>query len=299
MAELVGCLAMSHAPQLMLPPAQWHLLNNRAGESLPERPELLSLTIERKREQWDACMAAIDRLRGMLAEIRPDTIVIVGDDQHENFVDDAMPPFTVYMGEEVEGSVSLRYTKQAFTDNRTCYRVDVPLARRLVEDLMDAGFDPAYSKQTRYEGGLGHAFARPLKFLVPEADVAVVPVMINTYYPPVPSPKRCIQFGQALAEAIGRFPEPRRVALVGSGGLSHTRIREDLDAGFLRALRDSDLNHMAAMSPSDLVEGTSEIRNWIVVAAAAAGRRFELVHQVPLYRTATGVGCSMGFARWL
>jgi aromatic ring-opening dioxygenase catalytic subunit (LigB family) len=297
-AELVGCLAMSHAPQLMLPPEQWHLLNNRSGESLPERPELQSITLEQKREQWNACMAAIDRLRGGLAELRPDTVVIVGDDQHENFVDDGMPPFTVYMGDEVEGSVSLRYTKQSFTDNRTRYRVDVPLALHLVENLMETGFDPAYCKQTRYEGGIGHAFARPFKFLVPDANVAVVPVMMNTYYPPVPSAKRCIQFGQALAEVIQCFPEPRRVALVASGGLSHTKIREDLDASFLRALGDGDLGYMAAMSPADLVEGTSEIRNWIVVAAAAAGRKFELLHYAPLYRTVTGVGCAMGFARW-
>ena len=289
---------MSHAPQLMLPPDQWHLLNNRAAENLPEKPELQSLTMGWKQAEWDACMAAIGRLRDHLVELRPDTVVIVGDDQHENFIDDGMPPFTIFLGEEVEGSVSLRYTKQSPGENRTRYRVDVPLAKHLIEALMDAGFDPAYAKQTRYEGGIGHAFARPFKFLLPDAGAAVVPVMINTYYPPVPSPRRCIQFGQALAEAIRAYPEPRRVALVASGGLSHTRIREELDQAFLTALAAGDLASMAAMSPADLVEGTSEIRNWIVVAAAAAGTSFELVHHVPLYRTPTGVGCAMGFARW-
>ncbi len=38
MANLVGCMAMSHAPQLMLNPDYWHLLNTRAGEQLPEKP---------------------------------------------------------------------------------------------------------------------------------------------------------------------------------------------------------------------------------------------------------------------
>ncbi len=54
---------------------------------------------------------------------------------------------------------------------------------------------------------------------------------------------------------------------------------------------------MAAMRTSDLVEGTSEIRNWIVTAAAA-DRRGNLVDYFPLYRTTTGVGCAMGFAYW-
>ncbi|HLG70349.1 MAG TPA: hypothetical protein VK009_08000 [Chloroflexota bacterium] len=298
MAEIVGCLAMSHAPQLMLPPDQWHLLQNREAEHLPERPELASRTLELKREEWDGCHAAIQRLRGMLAELNADTVVMVGDDQRENFKEDGMPPFTIYMADEVEASTSMRVLKESFQDKRVCYRVDAALALSLVEQLMDEGFDPAYSCRTRFEGGLGHAFARPLRFLMPEARPAIVPVMVNTYYPPAPSPKRCVAFGQALAEAIGRFPSERRVAVVASGGLSHTKIREELDAGFIEAMRTGDLDYMAAMSPADLVEGTSEIRNWITVAAAAAGRTFELVHYVPLYRTTTGVGCAMGFARW-
>ena len=54
---------------------------------------------------------------------------------------------------------------------------------------------------------------------------------------------------------------------------------------------------MGAMPASALVEGTSEIRNWIV-AAAAADRGGTLVNYFPLYRTRTGVGCAMGFAYW-
>ncbi len=289
---------MSHAPQLMLPPAEWHRLNNRVKEQLPERPELLSRTLEQKQAEWDACMAAIGRLRGMLADLQADTVVMVGDDQHENFVEDGMPPFTFYIGDEAEASTALRYIGEEFTQKRTCYHIDTALGRWLVDDLMDHGFDPAYSCRTRFAGGLGHAFGRPFKFLVPDGGPSVLPIMVNTYYPPVPSPKRCVQFGLALAEGIGRFPENRRVAIVASGGLSHTKIREELDAGFLDALHNGDLGYMAAMSPNDLVEGTSEIRNWISVAAAAGTRRFELVHYVPLYRTTTGVGCAMGFARW-
>src|SRR5579859_5203632 len=115
---------MSHAPQLMLPPDQWELLNTRSWDPLPERADLQGLTLEQKREQWDACMTAVGRLRDTLAELRPDTVVVVGDDQHENFVDDGMPPFAVYFGEQAEASVSLRYLQQSPDDNRTCYRVD-------------------------------------------------------------------------------------------------------------------------------------------------------------------------------
>ncbi len=297
MANLVGCAAMSHAPQLMLNPDHWGLLNNRERDRLPDKPGLEKETLEVKWAKWNGCMTAIGRLRQKIEAFRPDVLVIVGDDQHENLIDDNMPPFTIYIGDEVEASVSLRYLKQPKSENRTRYRVDAELAAALVEGLMEAGFDPAYSKHTRYEGGLGHAFARVLKFLSPEAKHRVVPVMVNTYYSPAPSAARCAQFGRALASVARAFPGPERIVIVGSGGLSHTKIDEQLDDSFLQAIKQNDVAAMGALPASALVEGTSEIRNWIV-AAAAADSNGTLIDYFPLYRTATGVGCAMGFAYW-
>lgn len=297
MAELAGFLAMSHAPQLMLTPDQWGLLHTRSWDPLPVKPELENETAEMKWAKWKRCMGAIEQLRKRLEECSPDTVVVVGDDQHENLLDDNMPPFAVYIGKEVEASTSLRYLNQSRSENRTRYRVDDALAVSILEGLTEQGFDPAYSKETRFEGGLGHAFARVLKFLSPEARFAIVPIMVNTYYPPAPSPKRCIQFGRALAAAIPRFAERKRVVVVGSGGLSHTKIDERLDRAFIRALEKNDTEFLEAMDASALVEGTSEIRNWIITAAAA-DRPATVVEYAPLYRSATGVGCAMGFAAW-
>jgi len=297
MAEIVGSLAMSHAPQLMLNPDQWGLLNTRSWDPLPVRPELESETLEVKWTKWKRCMAAIDQLRKKIEALAPDTIVVVGDDQHENLVDDNMPPFTLFIGKEVEASTSLRYLNQPRTENRTRYKVDDALALSVLESLMEQGFDPSYSRKTRYDGGLGHAFARVLKFLSPDARYAILPVMVNTYYPPAPSAKRCAEFGKAMAAAIRGFPQSRRVIIVGSGGLSHTKIDEGLDAGLIQALTTNDQKFLRRMESSALVEGTSEIRNWIVTAAAA-DRPATMIDYQPLYRTPNGVGCAMGFASW-
>lgn len=288
---------MSHAPQLMLNPDFWHLLKNRQNENLPEKPALARETGEVKWAKWNGCMAAIAKLRDQVEKVSPDILMVIGDDQHENLVDDNMPPFTIFMGEEAEASTSLRYLHQPKSENRASYRVDSRLAKSLVDGLMDEEFDPAYSKRTRYDGGLGHAFARVLKFLSPQANYPVIPVMVNTYYPPAPSAKRCVAFGRALAKVLRRVPDDKRVMIVASGGLSHTTIDEDLDHGFIQALEQNDQSYMAAMRAEDLVEGTSEIRNWIVVAAAA-DRPGKVIDYFPLYRTATGIGCAMGFAYW-
>ncbi len=297
MANLVGCVAMSHAPQLMLDPSHWHLLNTRKGESLPDKPELAGETDEVKWTKWKGCMSAIEQLRDKVTALKPDVVIVVGDDQHENLVDDNMPPFTIFMGADAEASLSLRYLNQAKSDNRTKYDIDAKMAEALITGLMDHGFDPSYSKKTRYDGGLGHAFARVLKFLVPENNCRVIPVMVNTYYPPAPSAQRCLNFGQTLAKLIGEFPGNERVVIAASGGLSHTKIDEALDARFIKALETNDSAAMAAMPSAIFREGTSEILNWIAVAGAA-NRPGKMVDYYPLYRTQTGVGCAMGFAYW-
>ncbi len=168
MDGIIGCMAMSHAPQLMLKPDRWGLLNTRSGDFLPERPDLKNETMDVKWSKWSRCQAAIDILRLKLEELAPDVVILIGDDQHENILEDNTPPFTVFTGEEFEASVSLRYLNQPKSENRTRYKVNTDMAMAITNALMEMEFDPAYSNKTRYEGGMGHAFARVLKFLTPE-----------------------------------------------------------------------------------------------------------------------------------
>jgi hypothetical protein len=55
---------------------------------------------------------------------------------------------------------------------------------------------------------------------------------------------------------------------------------------------------LASIPRAKLNSGNSEIRNWIVVAGAAAGLRADWQEYVPLYRTPAGTGCGMAFAAW-
>ena len=79
------------------------------------------------------------------------------------------------------------------------------------------------------------------------------------------------------------------MVVVASGGLSHTLIDEALDHRVINALKANDLADLGALPSASLVAGTSEIRNWIVTAAAV-DRPATAVEYVPLYRVPTGVG---------
>jgi hypothetical protein len=66
---------------------------------------------------------------------------------------------------------------------------------------------------------LDHATFLPLHFLNPNMAVPIVPVILNTLTPPMPSAKRCFQFGEFLGRVLQQ--NAKRVALIATGGLSH------------------------------------------------------------------------------
>ena len=63
------------------------------------------------------------------------------------------------------------------------------------------------------------------------------------------------------------------------------------------ALAKYDTGHLGSMTADELINGTSEILNWIIVCGIA-GAGGSMVDYVPCYRKETGVGCAMGFAYW-
>ena len=127
----------------------------------------------------------------------------------------------------------------------------------------------------------------------------VVPVVLNTYYPPnQPSPRRCYRLGQAIREAIESYPENLRVGVVASGGLSHFTVDEALDREVIRALREKDAGALQGLPRARLNSGNSEIRNWICAGGALEHLDLRWVTYCPGYRTPAGTGTGLCFAQW-
>jgi Catalytic LigB subunit of aromatic ring-opening dioxygenase len=298
MAQLIGGMATSHAPQLLMPALKWSDLPTRTKGPFHPKPDIAAeLTDEVKVAYQARCNKALAALRDQLAAWKPDALIVAGDDQHENIQDDNQPPFLLYLAPETDATLHFNYLGIKSTDQMKRYKVSNEFGTALYDGLTDEGFDIAWSRKTREAYGLGHAFGRALDFLMPDRDIPIVPLMVNTYYPPAPSAKRCLDLGKALRRAIEKLPGKARIAVLGSGGLSHTVIDEALDAEFIKALETHDEKYYAAMPAEILVEGTSEIRNWIIVAGVM-GRGGKLIDYVPCYRQPNGVGCAMGFAVW-
>jgi 3-O-methylgallate 3,4-dioxygenase len=259
---------------------------------------------------------AMKRMREEIAKANLDALVIVGDDQHELFKDTHMPSIGIYYGESIRNAARANAKRFSWPEewyNRAQMRryedgadADYPchktLALGLIEGLVEREFDIAAVAGLGEAQSEGHAYSFVHRWYL-TGDGArmlpVVPIFLNTYNPPNPPlPKRCVRLGGALKELIEAFPGDLRVGVLASGGLSHFVVDEALDHLVIDSIKRKDLDLLARLDPRQLKAGSSEIRNWIVVASAATHLDLKWISYTPSYRTPAGTGIGLGFASW-
>jgi hypothetical protein len=293
-----------------------HLLKKDQTDPRLDYPNLLKrakpgleaeLTPEKFRQRDEACLNAVKDLGEALQKARADVVVVFGDDQQEQFHDDNMPMFAIYHGKTlpVVKDHGLRPSgwkdaeRNGWAETAPEYDTASDLAHHLILALTDAEFDITRCSKLRAEIGVGHAFSFLYRRILPGGKIPMVPIMVNTYYPPnQPTPKRCYAFGQAVRKAIDNWHSDKRVALMASGGLSHVVIDEEIDAMVIDGLKNKKPEVLYRLPRERLWGGTSEILNWVALAGAMEDRELQYFEYVTTYRSPAATGCGMGFAYW-
>jgi len=330
MAIVVSAIGASHSPMLPTNPRLWleradqdrhnpmlydhngrHTTYDHLEAEAGARyaPELEMALWERR---FAACGAALDQLAADVAAIGPEIAIVVGDDQGEAFDRNSEPAIAVFWGDRwrtmvLDQNAPGREPGEFYELAAKGYAMDDvyefdghrELGLDIVHSLVEQAFDVMSVGEVPDRRGFGHAFGFIIRRVLRELSIPVVPVFLNTYYPPnQPTPARCYDFGQALGRAVTRSSLDAKVLLVASGGLSHFVIDEELDMRLLDAIEADDAATLRSIPADRLQAGSSEIRNWIAVAGAMAGRGLAFRQYVPCYRTGAGTGCAMGFVRW-
>ena len=153
------------------------------------------------------------------------------------------------------------------------------LARHVANGLAADEFDLSFFQ----EKGLDHGCFSPLSLLWPhekEWPGAIVPLQVGVLQLPIPTARRCFKLGRSLRKAIESFPEDIKVAIVGTGGLSHQIQGER--AGFNNTPWDMEFLELLEKDPEKLTELTiadyatkggmegSEVIMWLVMRGALA-----------------------------
>ncbi len=271
MADLVGVFAASHGPLLI-----------REWEAVPP-------------QQKQRLEKAFRTLGERMAQARPDLLVVVSPDHWSNFFLDNVPAVCIGVGDSHEGPPEP--WMKAFPHRELAGHP--AFALHLVREAMKHGFEPSVSHRLK----LDHGICIPLWRMGLERLPRVVPMIVNSIEPPLPSLARCLAWGRQLADAIRSYPEDLRIALLATGGLSHSigeptmgAIYEDFDRETIRLFSQSQTELVEYLEEKLPVSGngSEEVRNWLVAHGAAGARGFELVDYLPVPKVI--VGC--GFAAW-
>jgi hypothetical protein len=334
MADIVLGLGTSHGPMLHTPPEHWNqrVIADRRNQALCYKGRLYDfeslvelrkpgfaeqMRLDHQRAQLKRCQAAIGVLAERFAAAKIDLAIIVGNDQRELFLDDITPAITVYHGATVENIPATETQKQqmppgiAIAEPGHCppepavYPGAPAFGEHVIRSLMAEQFDIASSRRlppgAPWRNGIPHAFGFPYRQIMRDAPPPSLPIILNVFFPPNQPPiGRCLALGHALVRAIRAWPGSERIALIGSGGLSHFVVDEELDAIILKAMAAGDEAALAGLSDDLFQSGSGEIKNWMPVAAAMGDvkRKMRLVDYAPFYRSDAGTGSGMAFAVW-
>jgi len=337
MAEIVLGMWTTHGPTLSTTPEEW-LLRLPADHKNTAHPfrggtyDFDTLVEMRKdeglafkssapeRERRHAlCRTAVEEMADIFARAKPDVAVIFGNDQNELFRKDAMvPAFTIFNGETIWNEPASQEQAAMHPPgihaaewghkppSRTEYPGHPELANKMLADLTRQGFDINRASQLpEHEGhwhsGIGHAFGFIYRQIMRDSVVPNVPIIANTFFPPnQPTASRMFELGKVVGETIRAWDSDARVAVFGSGGMSHFVIDEDLDRRFIEAIANRDAEFLKSMDEQTLQSGTSELKNWIGAAGClfGTGLKGDLVDYVPCYRSQAGTGTANGFVAW-
>jgi 2,3-dihydroxyphenylpropionate 1,2-dioxygenase len=243
-------------------------------------------------EAREPLYAAYRGMREKLLASRPDALIIVAAEHFANFFMNNMPSFAIGMADTYQGPIE----DEAWLGIKRAKVPGAPdLAKRLIDEVMQTS-DLAYAQEWKFD----HGIMVPLNFLTPRYDLPVIPVNINCQGPPLIPLKRVWEFGRALRQACDLAPE--RIAVIGTGGISHWpatpdsgKINEPWDRAFLDKFlnnrRDELLAYRDDETWREAGQGGLEIRTFIAVAGACEGMTGELWFYAPI--PVFAVGCTV------
>ena len=272
MAEIVCAMAMTHSPGL----TGWF-------DRAPEEHQALA-------------RRAMDEMRERLEAARPDVIVAFSNDHLLNWPINNTPEYTVGIGEEHVGPADW-YDEWLALDK---YRIPghPALARHLVNEGARRRHAFAYLRRMQFDDG----FSVPMHYLNPAGRIPLVPVAMNCTVPPIPTPERAYQVGTLVREMLRAYPGGERIAVIGTGGLSHEPggpryfwIDEEFDLWFLDLLKRGDHEALLRECTLERMEaagsgGTAELLAWILVLAFTSGPADVLAYMPAIaWRTGTGM----------
>jgi protocatechuate 4,5-dioxygenase beta chain len=274
MAEIIWGLATSHVPSI--------------GAAMDDK--------KTQDEYWKPLFDGYGPAREWMAQHTPDVAVIIYNDHANGVNPDMVPTFAI-------GTAATYEVADEGWGARPIPTVTgaPELSEHLVRSLIDESFDIT----TCVRLDVDHGLTVPLSVYCPDPGdawpCAVVPLLVNVIQYPQPTAARCYALGKALGRALRSFPADLKVAVFGTGGMSHQLagaraglINKQFDRMYLDTI-ETDPESLARLTREEYIlqAGTEgiELIMWLVMRGAMSDkiRRIHDTYHVPASSTAAGL----------
>ncbi len=272
MATIIGGLTTSHIPAI----------GNAIARNNQNEP------------YWKTFFEGYPPVREWLGDHKPDVAIVIYNDHGLNFFLDKMPTFAIGAAHEYHNA-----DEGWGLPTMDPFQGDAAMSWHIIEQMINDEFDITSCQEILVD----HGFTVPMQLFWPDrgADMPrAIPISANTVQHPIPTMKRCLDFGKSLGRAIESWPEDIKVVILGTGGLSHQLDGER--AGHINKKFDQMCMEKIVTAPEELTKigrhelireaGSqgSEFIMWMMMRGALSPN-VNLLHQnytIPISNTGAG-----------
>lgn len=258
----------------------------------------IGAAVDNKKTQtdyWKPLFDGYEPVREWMRKEAPDVAIIVYNDHASAFSLELIPTFAIGVAKAFQPA------DEGYGPRRVPVVEGHPeLAWHLAESLILNEFDMTIANEMPVDHGL----TVPLSITcgAPSAwPCKVIPLCVNVIQYPSPTGNRCYQLGKAIRSAVEAFPDDIKVAIFGTGGMSHQLqgeraglVNADFDIAFLDDLTQNvdrlvDIPHVEYLREAGS-EG-AELVMWMIMRGAldADAREIYRHYHVPASNTAAGL----------
>ena len=212
MAKVTAGIATSHVPAIGAA-----IDNNKLGEPY-----------------WQPFARGIEPARQWMAQHRPDVCIIIFNDHASAFSLELIPTFAIGVADQFHPADEGYGPREV-----PVVEGHSEFAWHIAESLIQSDFDMTIANKLDVD----HGCTVPLSILYGQPEswpCKVIPVCVNVIQYPPPSGKRCYALGQAIRTAVESYHEDLKVAVFGTGGMSHQLqgeragvINQEFDRAFM------------------------------------------------------------------
>ncbi len=272
MAKIVAGVATSHVPAIGAA-----LDNGKSGEPY-----------------WVPLFKGFEPSKKWIAELNPDVIILVYNDHASAFSLELIPTFAIGCAAEFKPADEGWGARPV-----PVVQGHPELAWHMAQSLILDEFDMTIVNNMDVDHGLtvplSLMYGQPAAWPCP-----VIPFAVNVVQYPPPTGHRCYMLGKAIRRAVESFDRPLRVAIFGTGGMSHQLqgpraglINKEFDNRFLDLLVHDPETAVRIPHIEYVREAGSEgieLVMWLIMRGALADDAKEVYrfYHVPASNTAVG-----------